>query len=68
MARQFTWKEVTELAEGEACGLSAPASEVRRKVAGYATRNNKRFNVERHGDYCRVTRLPVTDTEPPGAA
>ena len=60
--RPFSYPEVVALEIGQSCGVCAPASEVKRKVAQYAARNNKRFNVERHGDYCRVTRLP--DPEP----
>jgi hypothetical protein len=67
MARQFSIPEVATLKEGESCGTSLPASEVKRKVALYAARNNKRFTVQRIGDYCRITREAVTDSELPGA-
>jgi hypothetical protein len=68
MARQFSIPEVATLKEGESCGTSLPASEVKRKVALYAVRNNKRFIVARDSDYgVRVTREAVTDSELPGA-
>ena len=68
MPRLFSYPEVQQLEVGQSCGVSASASEVKRKVALYAARANKRFRVERFGDYCRVTREPVTDTELPSVA
>jgi hypothetical protein len=72
VARQFSYEAVTKLAEGQSCIVLDTPSVVRRKVAGYATRNNKRFSVSSeetpaHGKFSEVKRLPVTDTELPGA-
>ena len=69
--RPFSYPEVVALEIGQSCGVCAPASEVKRKVAQYAARNNKRFKVFDEGNPAPsaiVTRLPVTDTELPSAA
>ena len=63
MARQFSYPEVAALEVGLSCRVYAPASEVKRKVALYGARNNKRFRVENPaGNFCRVIREP--DPEP----
>lgn len=73
MARKFSYEAVTTLAEGEACAVHDYVSTVKRKVALYGARNGKRFDVrnttppETLAIETTVTRLPVTDSELPGA-
>lgn len=64
MARQFSYPEVAALEVGLSCRVYAPASEVKRKVAQYAARNNKRFHVANDGESVMVHREAVTDPEP----
>jgi hypothetical protein len=70
MARAFGFPSVAALEVGQSTVLQgASASEVKRKVALYGARNNKRFVVMRDSDYgVRVTREAVTDSELPSAA
>lgn len=71
MARQFSYPEVAALEVGQSCVVAARASEVRRKVALYAARNNKSFLVhspEKGYSPATVERLFLGDGELPGAA
>ncbi len=67
MARRFGFPTVAALEVGQSTVLQgAIASEVKRKVALYAGRHNKRFVVTRDSDYgVRVTR--EADPEPVAA-
>lgn len=67
MARPFSYPEVAALEVGQHALVSAPVSEVRRKVTLYGARNRKYFSVaglrDEGGHHAvRVTRLP--DPEP----
>lgn len=72
MARKFGLPTIAALEVGGSCVVNAVASEVKRKVALYGGRNNKRFIVRKAANDCCgspaaiVERLPVTDTELPG--